>query len=142
MKHIKLFLIWCIVALVHNCNTENDTNNIDYAVSVKTDSNNFSYEVVANDPTGLRLYTLDNGLKVYLSKNVDEPKIQTYIAVKAGSNYDPKESTGLAHYLEHMVFKGTDEIGSANWEKEKIYLDQISDLYEQHRAENDPTKKN
>ena len=141
MKHIKLFLICCIVALVHNCNTENDTNNMAYTVSSKTDSNNFSYEVVANDPTGLRLYTLDNGLKVYLSKNVDEPKIQTYIAVKAGSNYDPKESTGLAHYLEHMVFKGTDEIGSANWEKEKIYLDQISDLYEQHRAENDPTKK-
>ena len=99
-----------------------------YTVSSKTDSNNFSYEVVANDPTGLRLYTLDNGLKVYLSKNVDEPKIQTYIAVKAGSNYDPKESTGLAHYLEHMVFKGTDEIGSANWEKEKKYLEVTRDL--------------
>ncbi len=77
---------------------------------------------------------------MYLSKNTDEPKIQTYIAVRAGSNYDPKESTGLAHYLEHMVFKGTDEIGTVDWEKEKVYLDQISDLYEQHRAETDPEK--
>ena len=87
------------------------------------------------------MYTLDNGLKVYLSKNSDEPKIQTYIAVRAGSNYDPKESTGLAHYLEHMVFKGTSKIGTVDWEKEKAYLDQISDLYEQHRDETDPDKK-
>ena len=84
-----------------------------YAVESNTDANGLTYETVADDPTGLRLYTLDNGLKVYLSKNIDEPKIQTYIAVRAGSNYDPKESTGLAHYLEHMVFKGTDEIGGS-----------------------------
>jgi zinc protease len=87
------------------------------------------------------LYTLDNGLKVYLSQNSDEPKIQTYIAVRAGSNYDPKESTGLAHYLEHMVFKGTHKVGTADWETEKTYLDKISSLYEQHRAEKDADKK-
>ncbi|MGB0892340.1 MAG: M16 family metallopeptidase, partial [Flavobacteriaceae bacterium] len=105
------------------------------------DADGFSYETVENDPTGLRLYTLDNGLKVYLSKNTDEPKIQTYIAVRAGSNYDPKESTGLAHYLEHMVFKGTHKVGTADWEKEKAYLDKISKLYEDHRQEEDPKKK-
>ncbi|WP_298519073.1 pitrilysin family protein [uncultured Kordia sp.] len=104
-------------------------------------NSSFSYETVANDPTGLRLYTLENGLKVYLSKNTDEPKIQTFIAVRAGSNYDPKESTGLAHYLEHMLFKGTDEIGTSDWEKEKVELEKISALYEQHRAETDPEKK-
>lgn len=54
-----------------------------------------------------------------MSQNSDEPKIQTYIAVRAGSNYDPKESTGLAHYLEHMVFKGTHKVGTADWETEK-----------------------
>lgn len=101
----------------------------------------FRYETVTNDPTGLRLYTLDNGLKVYLSKNTDEPKIQTYIAVRAGSNYDPKESTGLAHYLEHMVFKGTHKVGTADWEKEKVFLAKISDLYEKHREEKDEAKK-
>ncbi len=117
-----------------NTSTEAKTEN-------HTDASGYNYETVTNDPTGLRLYTLDNGLKVYLSKNTDEPKIQTYIAVRAGSNYDPKESTGLAHYLEHMVFKGTHKVGTVDWEKEKVYLDKISELYEQHRAEKDPAKK-
>ena len=113
----------------------------DYSVSVKTDKNGFTYEQVNNDPSGLRLYTLKNGLKVYLSTNMDEPKIQTYIAVRAGSNYDPAETTGLAHYLEHMLFKGTSEFGTQDWEKEKVYLDSISRLYEMHKQEKDPLKK-
>ncbi len=117
------------------------TSNDEVKIEEHKSADGFKYETVTNDPTGLRLYTLDNGLKVYLSKNTDEPKIQTYIAVRAGSNYDPKESTGLAHYLEHMVFKGTHKIGTADWEKEKEYLDEISSLYEQHRAEKDADKK-
>lgn len=140
MKSIKILALFLFVALVYNCKTTNDKY-LEYTVESQKDINNFIYETVANDPTGLRLYTLENGLKVYLSQNSDEPKIQTYIAVRAGSNYDPKESTGLAHYLEHMVFKGTSEIGTIDWEKEKVYLDQISNLYEQHRAESDPDKK-
>ena len=142
MKYIKLVALIAFVTFAYSCKTENNNKDLAYAVESQKDANGFSYETVANDPTGLRLYTLDNGLKVYLSQNNDEPKIQTYIAVRAGSNYDPKESTGLAHYLEHMVFKGTDEISSLDWEKEKAYLDQISELYEQHRAESDPEKKN
>src|SRR5690554_7659295 len=110
-------------------------------ITSHTDKNGYSYETVKDDPTGLRLYTLDNGLKVYLSKNTDEPKIQTFIAVRAGSVYDPADNTGLAHYLEHMVFKGTDKIGTQDWEAEKPLLNMISDLYEQHKAETDPEKK-
>ena len=141
MKYIKLFALVAFVAFAYSCKTENSNKDLAYSVESQKDASGFSYETVANDPTGLRLYTLDNGLKVYLSKNSDEPKIQTYIAVRAGSNYDPKESTGLAHYLEHMVFKGTSKVGTIDWEKEKVYLDQISDLYEQHRAESDPAIK-
>lgn len=107
----------------------------------KKDVNGFSYESVSNDPTGLRLYTLENGLKVYLGKNEEEPKIQTLIAVRAGSKYDPADNTGLAHYLEHMVFKGTDKIGTQDYAKEEVVLKQISDLYEDHKAEQDPEKK-
>lgn len=106
-----------------------------------TDEAGFSYETFKDDPTGLRLYTLDNGLKVYLGKNEEEPKIQTLIAVRAGSTYDPSDNTGLAHYLEHMVFKGTDKIGTQDWETEKVLLDSISDLYEKHKAEQDPEEK-
>jgi len=140
MKNFKSIGFLLLIALAYNCKTGSDEDG-NYALMSKKDANGFAYETVSNDPTGLRLYTLDNGLKVYLSKNTDEPKIQTYIAVRAGSNYDPKESTGLAHYLEHMVFKGTSEIGTLDWQKEKVFLDKISDLYEQHKAETDPDKK-
>lgn len=139
MKKTKtIFLSLLLIAAV-SCKTKTEN---EYKVTSQKDVNGITYETVENDPTGLRLYTLDNGLKVYLSKNADEPKIQTYIAVRAGSNYDPKESTGLAHYLEHMVFKGTHKVGTVDWEKEKVYLDKISNLYEQHKAETNPDKKN
>jgi len=143
MKVIKsiLLLVFCIA--LSNCKKSETKGNTSYEIKTEqhTDANGFNYETVTNDPTGLRLYTLDNGLKVYISKNEEEPKIQTYIAVRAGSNYDPKESTGLAHYLEHMVFKGTDEIGTQDFEKESVLLQQISDLYEEHRKESDLEKK-
>lgn len=112
-----------------------------YATETKKDANGYSYETVKNDKTGVRVYTLKNGLKVFLAQNTDEPRIQTYIPVKTGSNNDPSDNTGLAHYLEHMVFKGTSKIGTQNWPKEKELIAQISDLYEQHKAENDPEKK-
>ena len=123
MKHFKFLFILTISLLLINCKKNTDS----VITEVQTDENGYSYETVTNDPTGLRLYNLDNGLTVYLSKNTDEPKIQTYVAVRAGSNYDPKESTGLAHYLEHMLFKGTSEFGTLNWEKEKEYLDKIAE---------------
>ncbi|MDZ7612972.1 MAG: pitrilysin family protein [Flavobacteriaceae bacterium] len=126
---------------MHSTAVKKKVDTPDSSVTLKTDKNGFSYEEVNNDPSGLRLYTLENGLKVYLSQNSDEPKIQTYVAVRAGSNYDPAETTGLAHYLEHMLFKGTSEFGTQDWGKEKILLDSISKLYELHRLEKDPLKK-
>ncbi len=138
MKKLVLFSTVVILFLIGCKNVPSEEA---FMVSTQTDANGFSYESVADDPTGLRLYTLDNGLKVYLGKNEEEPKIQTLIAVRAGSKYDPADNTGLAHYLEHMVFKGTDKIGTQDYEKEKVILKQISDLYEQHKAETDPEKK-
>ena len=73
-----------------------------------------TYESVPNDPMKTRIYTLDNGLKVYISVNKEKPRIQTYIAVRTGSRNDPAETTGLAHYLEHIMFKGTDKFGNSN----------------------------
>jgi len=93
-----------------------------------------NYESVANDPLNARIYTLDNGLKVYLSSYDDAPRVQTNIAVRAGSKNDPADATGLAHYLEHMLFKGTDKYGSLDYTKEKPLLDKIESLYEQYRA--------
>jgi hypothetical protein len=67
----------------------------------------YTYSSVPGDPIGARIYKLDNGLTVYLSRNEDAPRIHTHIAVRAGSKHDPADATGLAHYLEHMLFKGT-----------------------------------
>ena len=86
-------------------------------------------------------YTLKNGLKVFISINKNAPRIQTAITVKAGSKYDPPQTTGLAHYLEHMLFKGTHKFGTTNFEKEKPYLDAISDLFEKRMHEPDEAKK-
>ncbi|MEN5058996.1 M16 family metallopeptidase [Sphingobacterium kitahiroshimense] len=104
----------------------------------KTDSSDgYSYRYVSSDPTGARFYTLKNGLTVILSKNIKQPRIQTYIATKAGSKTDPKEHTGLAHYLEHMLFKGTDRFGSLDWSKEEPLLAQIYALYEKYNHTTD-----
>lgn len=86
-------------------------------------------------------YKLKNGLTVFISVNKNAPRIQTAITVKAGSKYDPPQTTGLAHYLEHMLFKGTAHFGTVNYAKEKPYLDALSDLFEKRLHETDEAKK-
>jgi len=101
----------------------------------------FDYESVPGDPLGVKIYTLKNGMKLYMSVNDAEPRIQTNMPVRAGSKNDPAETTGLAHYLEHMMFKGTHNIGALDWAEEQKLLQKISDLYEAHRNETDPEKR-
>ncbi|CAI9685064.1 M16 family metallopeptidase [Elizabethkingia anophelis] len=119
----------------------NMMNAQDFKIQTLKDNKGYTYETVNNDPDHVRVYTLKNGLKVFLAKNTDAPRIQTYIPVRTGSNNDPADNTGLAHYLEHMVFKGTSKLGTKDWTKEKALIQQISDLYEAHKAEKDPAKK-
>lgn len=112
-------------------------------ISIMTGANavaqkSYSYQTVENDPMASRIYTLDNGLKVFLSVNKEKPRIQTCIAVRTGSKNDPAETTGLAHYLEHIMFKGTKNFGTNNYEAEVVLLDQISNLYEEYRKMEDP----
>jgi len=112
-----------------------------YAETHHTDKNNYDYITITNDENKVRIYTLKNGLKVFLAQNFDAPRIQTFIPVRTGSNNDPSDNTGLAHYLEHMMFKGTSKIGTHNWEQEKVLIEKISDLYEEHKAEQNPELK-
>ena len=101
----------------------------------------YKYEEVKGDLTKTRIYTLDNGLKVYLSVNEEQPRIQTYIAVRTGSKNDPAETTGLAHYLEHLMFKGTDKFGVTDPEKEAPLLADIEQRYEKYRLMTDPEER-
>ena len=99
------------------------------------------YESVEGDPMQSRIYTLDNGLKIYLSVNKDQPRIQTYIAVRVGGKNDPSQNTGLAHYLEHLMFKGTTSFGTSDYAQEAPLLDQIEQLYELYRTKTDPDER-
>ncbi len=94
----------------------------------------YEYISYSHDAMNVRIYTLDNGLKVYLSVYKDAPRIQCLIPVRVGSKNDPAETTGLAHYLEHLMFKGTSNFGTLNWEAEKPLLDQIEQLFEVYRV--------
>ena len=99
------------------------------------------YATVDGDPMQTRIYTLDNGLKVYLSVNKEKPRIQANIAVKTGSRNDPAETTGLAHYLEHLMFKGTNKFGVTDAAAEKPYLDDIEARYEVYRTLTNPEQR-
>ena len=100
-----------------------------------------SYEVVKGDPMQSRIYTLDNGLKVYLTVNKETPRIQTYIPVRVGGKNDPAETTGLAHYFEHLMFKGTESFGTQSYAEEKPMLDQIEALFEIYRTKTDEAER-
>jgi predicted Zn-dependent peptidase len=104
-----------------------------------TAQKNYTYQTVADDPMHVRIYTLDNGLKVYMTVYKDAPRIQTLIAVKTGSKCDPPDNTGLSHYLEHLMFKGTDKYGTLDWAKEKPQLAKIDSMFEVYRKIKDTT---
>ena len=101
----------------------------------------YAYESVKGDPTQTRIYTLDNGLKVYMSVSKEEPRIQTYIAVRVGGKNDPSETTGLAHYVEHLMFKGTEQFGTQDYAAEKPMLDEIEQLFEVYRKTEDEAER-
>ena len=104
-------------------------------------SGGYKYKYVSGDPMQTRFYTLGNGMTVILSPTKKEPRMHVYIATKAGSKTDPADHTGLAHYLEHMMFKGTEHYGSLDWSKEKPLLTVIDNLYEEYNHTTDEAKR-
>ena len=121
MMKLKLILVSCFVVL-----------------GMSAQAKDYQYQTVPGDLMQTRIYTLDNGLRVYLSVNKEKPRIQTFIAVRTGSKNDPAETTGLAHYLEHLMFKGTKQFGTNNPEAEAPLLDEIEQRYEAYRKLTDP----
>ena len=99
------------------------------------------YETVKGDPMKVKIYTLDNGLKVYMSVNKEQPRLQTYIAVRNGGKNDPSDNTGLAHYLEHIMFKGTESFGTSDYAAEKPLLDEIERQFNIYRTKTDPQER-
>ena len=111
------------------------------AILLLASCSQYKYETVAGDLLGTKIYTLDNGLKVYMSVNKETPRIQTYIAVKVGGKNDPSETTGLAHYFEHLMFKGSQNFGTSDYAAEKPLLDEIEALFEVYRNTEDEAER-
>lgn len=97
----------------------------------------YSYKTVPNDPMQVRMYTLENGLQVFLSQVKNEPRVAAQILVRCGGKTDPASNTGLAHYFEHLMFKGSKKLGTTDYAAEKVYLDRIEALYESYSASSD-----
>jgi len=75
-------------------------------------------------------FTLDNGLKVFLFHDSSMPDVLGAIVVRGGSSLDPENGEGTAHYFEHMMFKGSENLGTVDYKSEKVYLDSIRDTYD------------
>lgn len=142
--HIQL-LVWGLLFLsggYHALAQKAGSGKAATAFALKTATENgYTYEYVEGDPMKVRIYTLKNGLKVYLSRYTEAPRIYTMIGVNAGGRNDPAQTTGLAHYLEHIMFKGTTNLGTQNWAQEKVYLDSIEHMYEHYRTLTDPQQR-
>ncbi len=136
---MKFFLIIIFLVLLSSAYTTFSQTNT--YVWKEATSGGYTYKYVTNDPAKARFYKLKNGLTVILSATNKAPRIQCYVATKAGSKTDPSTNTGLAHYLEHMLFKGTDKFGSLNWSKEKSELNKIDTLYELYNKTTDTEKR-
>ncbi len=123
----SLYLLLCFLLIAASCG--------------KSPKSKFKYDTYTNDPLNTKIYTLKNGLRIYMTVNKDAPRISTSIAVRTGSKNDPADATGLAHYLEHMLFKGTDKYGTIDYAKEEPLLNKIEELFEIYRTKKDPAER-
>lgn len=100
-----------------------------------------SFQSQAEDLNALKVkgYKLDNGLTVWLNEDHSQPKVFGAVVVKAGAKDCP--DTGIAHYFEHMMFKGTDRIGTLDYESEKVLLDAIAGKYDELAETEDPAER-
>lgn len=95
----------------------------------------------AQQPVKVETFKLANGLKVILCEEHSQPKVYGCVVVHAGSKNENPSATGVAHYFEHIMFKGTDRIGTTDWKSEKLYMDSISWAYDSLHATQDMRRR-
>lgn len=77
-------------------------------------------------------HVLDNGMRILLVPWGDAPVVATYLQFDVGGVDDPSGRTGMAHLLEHMMFKGTKTLGTTDWEAERPVFERLRRQHEQH----------
>ena len=121
---MRLLLILCTLATLAGCPKRAPAPAVEAPVDEPTPE-------LPADPLGVQIHTLDNGLTVYLAENHEEPRIYARVIVRAGGAQDPRDSTGMAHYLEHLLAnKGTQRLGTTDWDAERAELDRVRALYD------------
>ena len=95
--------------------------------------------VAEGNPLEVKELKLSNGLTVWLNEDHTQPKVYGALVVKAGAKDCP--NTGIAHYLEHVLFKGTQRIGTVDYAAEKVWLDSISMKYNELSQTRDAEKR-
>ena len=88
----------------------------------------------------VRELKLSNGMTVWLNEDHSQPKVFGAVVVKAGAKDCP--NTGIAHYFEHIMFKGTDRMGTTDYAAEKPWLDSISVQYDLLSQTKDEAERN
>ncbi|MFH1121016.1 MAG: insulinase family protein [Bacteroidota bacterium] len=94
-----------------------------------------------SQPIDVEVYQLGNGMTVILNEDHNQPKVFGGVIVRAGGKDDPEGATGMAHYQEHMLFKGTEELGTTDWASEKPHIDNIFRLYDKLAGTTDPVQR-
>lgn len=97
------------------------------------------FVLFSKNPLSVKEYRLSNSLTVWLNEDNSQPKVIGSVIVKAGAKDSP--NTGVAHYFEHILFKGTDRIGTINYAEEKVWLDSISEKYDELARLSDTKKR-
>lgn len=109
--------------------------------------NNAQYDETGNlititaDNSSPLVYRLPNGLTVILYSDNTQPHVTGMVVALAGGKNDPPDATGLAHYMEHMLFKGTTKLGTTNWVNESKHIDRIFTLYDSLGMTKDPAER-
>jgi zinc protease len=93
----------------------------------------YERQTFEGDPIGVQQFVLANGLTVLLSENHERPEVFGAVVVRTGGKNDPADNTGMAHYLEHMLFKGTQTLGTTNWAAEAPLQAELVTLFERHK---------
>ena len=146
-KSSRVLLLPFLLLIINACSEQAPSGSPETAqvISETSATESIGYKRInttnEDDPLNTHIYELDNGLHVYLTENHEEPRFYAEIAVRAGSKHDPADATGLAHYLEHLLFKGNQSLGTLDYQAEKPYLDRIVELYEEHFRETDDVRR-
>ena len=76
-------------------------------------------------------YELDNGMKFIILPEKEAPVISFVTYADVGGANEEQRKTGAAHFLEHLAFKGTTEIGTTNYQQEKALLNRLDQVHNQ-----------